>query len=280
MENINITEQLNKFKKLINAKSGEVILEQTDGDVLRDTANKIQGDIRRATSGGMTNEDLLLSTIKQINSLKLYNAVNGLLKQNPIGGNSSIIDVLNDELGYDDVGVANEIKKSLESIGKYITFQTAGPNIITNSFRIVDTKTETPAAPASSLTERQKNINITFCSVKNGIIVNPSSYYNNTSWEDWKKTQKPTDAEIEVAKKSCPQRRRNPAKLRATVNDRFTKSAQSLGIQNGKMDVDTLQKILTSLEGGETKAKTANDFSPQGVPADAFNPQEVPDTNL
>jgi hypothetical protein len=49
-----------------------------------------------------------------------------------------------------------------------------------------------------------------------------------------------------------------------------------LGIQNGKMDVDTLQKILTSLEGTTPKVKTANDFSPQGVPADAYNQQAPP----
>jgi len=273
VENINITEQLNKFKKLINAKSGEVILEQ---------ANNISTDIKivqKEMSMGMLNNT---DEQKVVDVLKKY-AKDKSTFQNFINQYKKIAGTeLTDELpkhfqaSKDKTEIA-DLNSALSKLGvKFEVTVSPDRSKFVASFKGLDAPT-TVTPPA---TDRQKNINITFCSVKNGIIVNPSSYYNNTSWEDWKKIQKPTDAEIEVAKKSCPQRRRNPAKLGATVNDRFTKSAQSLGIQNGKMDVDTLQKILTSLEGSETKAKTANDFSPQGVPADAFNPQEVPDTNL
>jgi hypothetical protein len=62
---------------------------------------------------------------------------------------------------------------------------------------------DTPAPTPGTEGDRQKNINSIFCSVKNGIIINPSSTFNNISWENWKTTYKPTDAEIEVAKKSC-----------------------------------------------------------------------------
>jgi hypothetical protein len=68
----------------------------------------------------------------------------------------------------------------------------------------------------------------------------------------------------------------NRQKRNSGLAQRFAKSTQLLGIQNGKMDVDTLQKILTSLEGTTPKVKTANDFSPQGVPADAYNQQAPP----
>jgi len=271
--NIISEKELNKIMNLIESKHVELISEQDDA--LRDTANKIQGDIRRATSGGATNEDLLLKSIQQINSLQLYNAVNGLIKQTPIGDNFSILEVLNDELGMGDVQIATQIKQALAKIGKNITFQTAGPNIITNSFKIAGT---TPTTDAPAATDRQKNINITFCSVKNGIIVNSSSKFNNITWENWKTTYKPTDNEIEVAKKSCP-RKRKTGQSRQLLNNRFTKSVSNLGIQNGKMDVATLQKILTSLEGGAPKTKTASDFAPQGVPQDAFNQQAPPTDN-
>jgi hypothetical protein len=244
VENINITEQLNKFKKLINAKSGEVILEQTDGDVLRATANKIVGDIRRATSGAGTNNDVLLAAIKQINSLPLYNAVNGVLKQNPIVDDKHIIDVLNDELGYGDLKVANEIKQALEKIGKFISFTPKGPNnpndVVAGTFKIVDTKA--PKTTQNDVVQQKNDSNI-----KQGGGSNTRQQKN----ADW-----------------------------AGLNQRFTKSIESLGIQNGKMDVATLQKILQSLEGSTSNVKNASDYSPQGVPADALNPQLAPDTNL
>jgi hypothetical protein len=278
VENINITEQLNKFKTLINAKSGEVISEQDD--VLRATANKIQGDIRRATSGAMTNEDLLLQSIQQINSLQLYNAVNGLIKQKPIDNNFSILEVLNSELGMGDVQIATQIKQALAKIGKNITFQTAGPNIITNSFKIVGTGATAPADPMT----REQLWKTTFiCAtqqpgakaykLKDGTTaynVGGIFYYNNGR----KKL-----ADGTMGNYSCKTEFKTNTGVRQKSNlgSRFSKSTQSLGIQNGKMDVDTLQKILASLEGNIPKTKNASDFSPQEVPSDAFNQQLPPD---
>ena len=68
-------------------------------------------------------------------------------------------------------------------------------------------------------------------------------------------------------------------KQKSNLGPRFAKSAQSLGIQNPKMNVETLQKILAALEGSTPKPKTALDYSPQGVPADALNPQLPPTNN-
>jgi len=269
VENINITEQLNKFKKLINAKSGEVILEET--------ADSIYREIWKAKDSS----DDLVKVINKITTSQIYDGVDAILAKNVPADRNSIAKILNKELGFRDANNAGQIKQALTKIGKKFTFNLDGNNSVeTDSVKVVATPAVANSVVTNVATDRQKNINLIYCSVKNGIITNPSSQFKNTSWEDWKKAQKPTDAEIQVAKKSCPQRRRNPSQQGATINDRFTKSVQSLGIQNGKMDVDTLQKILTSLEGSETKAKTANDFSPQGVPADAFNSQEVPDTNL
>lgn len=81
------------------------------------------------------------------------------------------------------------------------------------------TLTPAPAAPAapvpqattlpdvtvkSTLTPRQKNINNSFCSVKNGVIVNPSSGENGKEWSRYVSDYEVTAAEIATAQKKCP----------------------------------------------------------------------------
>ena len=56
----------------------------------------------------------------------------------------------------------------------------------------------------SSLTPRQKNINNSFCSVKNGVIVNPSSGQNGKKWSQYVADYTVTAAEIAVAQQKCP----------------------------------------------------------------------------
>ena len=278
--NIISEKELNKIINLIESKHASLISEQDDA--LRATANKIQGDIRRATSGGATNEDLLLKTIQQINSLQLYNAVNGLIKQKPIGNNFSILEVLNDELGMGDVQIATQIKQALAKIGKNITFQTAGPNIITNSFKIVGTEATAPADPMT----REQLWKTTFiCAtqqpgVKSYKLKDGTTAYNVGGIFYYNNGRKKL-ADGTMGNYSCKTEFKTNTGVRqkSNLDSRFAKSAQSLGIQNGKMDVATLQKILTSLEGDAPKAKTASDFAPQGVPQDAFNQQAPPTDN-
>jgi hypothetical protein len=56
----------------------------------------------------------------------------------------------------------------------------------------------------SNLTPRQKNINNSFCSVKNGVIVNPSSGENGKQWSQYVIDYKVTAAEIAISQKKCP----------------------------------------------------------------------------
>ena len=56
----------------------------------------------------------------------------------------------------------------------------------------------------STLTPRQKNINNAFCSVKGGVIVNPSSGQNGKQWSNYVSGFTVSDAEIAVAQKKCP----------------------------------------------------------------------------
>ena len=69
--------------------------------------------------------------------------------------------------------------------------------------------TATPAVPIpQSLptpeTPRQQNINNAFCSVKGGVIVNPSSGQNGKQWSNYVSKFKVSAAEIAVAQKKCP----------------------------------------------------------------------------
>lgn len=51
--------------------------------------------------------------------------------------------------------------------------------------------------------DRQSNITKTYCSVKNGIITAKDSKLKDTKWDDYVSTYKITQAEIDIAKKSC-----------------------------------------------------------------------------
>ena len=67
--------------------------------------------------------------------------------------------------------------------------------------------TATPAVPIpQSLptpeTPRQQNINNAFCSVKGGVIVNPSSGQNGKQWSNYVSKFKVSAAEIAVAQKN------------------------------------------------------------------------------
>lgn len=137
-------------------------------------------------------------------------------------------------------------------------------------------------ATAKTASARQQNINNVFCSIRNGNIT--TGAFKGQPWTTYKDKYKITSAEQQAAKQSCPKSKigggsrggSRQSSVNNNVGQRFAKSTQSLGIQNGKMDVDTLQKILTNLEGGTQKAKNANDFAPQGVPADALTQQQTP----
>jgi hypothetical protein len=278
VENINITEQLNKFKNLINAKSGEVISEQNDP---RAIAKTIYNDLFKAAASPGTDENLLISTIQKITSLQLYNAVNGILAQRPISGSyTSIIKLLNGELGAGDVKTITQIKQDLAKIGKNITFKGNQLDIVPNSIKIVGSSTTVPAS-TDPMTREQLWKTTFICAtqqpgakaykLKDGTTaynVGGIFYYNNGRKKLADGTMSNYSCATEFKSNTGTPQKRNRG-----LAQRFAKSAQSLGIQNGKMNVDTLQKILASLEGPAAKPKTASDFSPQEIPADAFNQQ-------
>jgi hypothetical protein len=132
---------------------------------------------------------------------------------------------------------------------------------------------ETNKDPNATNTERKNNIRSIYCSVKDGIITNSASVFKGTTWEEYKKDHDVTDAETDEAAKACPantgtgykfgddlskalniqgkddtQKSNTQKGGTNTVNTRFTKSATDLGLQSGKMDLQTLQSILAKLQ--------------------------------
>jgi hypothetical protein len=276
VKNINITEQLNKFKNLINAKSGEVISEQV---------NNINADIesvkKEMTKGALVNTD----EQKVVDVLKKYTkdktTFQNFLNQYKTITGTELTDVLPDHFqSATDKAEITDLNSALSKIG--ITFEVGvspDRSKYVASFKGLNTPTSTdpmtreqlwkttficatqqPSAKAYKLKDGTTAYNV------KGIF-----YYNNGRKKLADGTMSNYSCTTEFKTNTGNTQRRNSG-----LAQRFAKSTQLLGIQNGKMNVDTLQKILTSLEGTTPKVKTANNFSPQEVPADAFNQQAPP----
>jgi hypothetical protein len=125
--------------------------------------------------------------------------------------------------------------------------------------------TKTQKAEADNTQKRLQNIaNMARVVNADGMIVNPASQFNNTPWADYIKRFKVTQDEInkanELNKKASPassgQRRQSTQPSQSSVNDRFTKTAESLGVKGGKMDLQTLQTMIKTLDGGSNSTPT------------------------
>jgi hypothetical protein len=268
----NIFEELNKMKSLIHSKSGVVISEQ-DGPI--ETIRKNLASISISDA----NEQAVVDTI--INNYKTKEAFEDFLyryKQNTgddfdkkVGGTISPSDkqqwdslvnhlskmgiTLKWDSAYGQAFIEGATPKLLPSTGTPLLQFDPSKGFVQNAPNLF-----------AALTPRQKNITSIYCSVRNGIITNQGSQFKNTKWSDYSLTYKPTEAEITEAKKICPSGVTLGNNLSGTgqsVNNRFSKSVETLGIQGGKMDLQTLQTILKSLEGGESTAAAA---TTQGTP--------------
>jgi len=127
--------------------------------------------------------------------------------------------------------------------------------------------------------KRQENINLIYCSVKDGIITNSGSVFKGKPWEEYRTGQNVTGLEIADAAKSCPANTgykfgdnlSNALNIQGkedtqkggtnTVNTRFVKSATDLGVQSGKMDLQTLQSILAKLQDDGSQSTVTQDTS-------------------
>jgi hypothetical protein len=127
--------------------------------------------------------------------------------------------------------------------------------------------------------KRQENINLIYCSVKDGIITNSGSVFKGKPWEEYRTGQNVTGLEIADAAKTCPAKTgykfgdnlSNALNIQGkedtqkggtnTVNTRFVKSATDLGVQSDKMDLQTLQSILAKLQDDGSQSTVTQDTS-------------------
>jgi len=235
---VNIFEELNKMKNLIYVKSGVLISEQdaTDTDV-----NTINSEIKSFN----TNEQKIVDVLKKYATDK--NTFQNFLSKYRSKYGVDLQDQMKSSFSGIDQAEINDLNSVLSKIGLQLN---VGNNVV---------KFEDLAQL------RQKNINSNYCSVKDGKVALPNTAYNGKEWKIYVSGNKVTEAEIAAAKATCPTVVVPPAAgtntpaAGPTPTQRFTTTATSLGIQNPKMDVATLQTILNTLnQGGSGLTESKN----------------------
>jgi hypothetical protein len=257
----NIFEELNKMRNLIVAKAGTVISEQANlgADV---------GTIMRELDKFNSDESKIVNIVKKYKDKGSFKSFIDQYKT--ISGKDFGSDVFRAIQPYNDKTEWNDLSNHLKSLG--ITLGTATTNRGNSSsatFTGLDGATKTGNS-------RQKNTNIIYCSVKNGIIVNPSSMHNGKKWDEYVKTYKLTADEIAKAKASCGSKGgvKTNTGTKTTGGGsnslgEYSKQVQtSLGITpTGQLSDTDLDAILKRLEGGEISGEVSQGTNP--IPMDA-----------
>jgi hypothetical protein len=254
---VNILEEINKMKSLISAKAGTVISEQEnslDTDVMT-VRNQIT---QNSSFGSNVPEQKIVDVIKKYTTDK--NTFDNFLNKFKQKYNVNLSDIMPKGFDFsDDATEIADLNSSLQKIGmKYVS---AGAGIA---------KFEEISAM------KQRNINTYYCRVKDGKIVFPNKAYNGSLWSTFVSEYKVTPEEIatakEAAKTTCPQvvvsdvaapasnaaapatdgkaPAETPKPTGPTPTQRLAATAKSLGVENPKLDVATLQTILNTLNQG------------------------------
>ena len=246
-DKVNILEEINKMKSLIRTKAGTVISEQ-ETDLDKDIEAFKDEIVNNAGPLNNVDEKKLVDILKKYATDKntfqnFQNKFQEKHKYNPTSIMAKSLDYSN------DVAEINDLNSALSKIGLRYT----------NSGGIA--KFEELSAV------RQRNINANYCRVKDDKIVFPGSAYNGSLWSSYVSANKVTPEEITAAKATCPQvvvpdvasPAETPKQTGPTPSQRFATTATSLGIQNPKMDVATLQTILNTLnQGGSGLTESKN----------------------
>jgi len=215
-----ILEELKKFKLMSNYSpkktlSENIISEQNSNN------DEILRYLKAGASGPLaiglgTDIQSIIKAITAIKDVNQFREINNIMAKTPNLYNNygSIIQLLRGELESDDEDELKKIIEILKTKGINVVYKTKTVSSKgttgdeTKEQRLDPESIEIQGPPTSgtmsNLTPRQNNINVTFCSVKNGIIVNPASKFNNVRWANWIKLYPLTKKEIDTAKASCP----------------------------------------------------------------------------
>jgi len=241
---VNIFEELNKMKNLIHAKSGVVISEQDEDPI---------ETIRKGISSmaiNDSNEQSIVDTI--VNNYKTKEQFVNFLSQFKQKNGKEFADAVSFTITPRDKTQWDALVKHLASIGVTMKQKTYNNRYNGITFEGL-----------GGSSSRQQVITTNYCAVKDGKVRHSNGVVFD--WNTYASSNKVTEAEIAEAKKTCPNvdvapSSNTPAPAAGpTPIQRFATTATSLGIQNPKMDVATLQTILNTLnQGGSGLTESKN----------------------
>lgn len=260
MKNI-LEEEISYMKKLFETKGGFLISEQTTSPIV--------ADLYHSVAGPGTNPEKFRNAIIQIKNAQEFSLVNSELKKYK----NSTLDIagwINDDFdntNIDDVKKISDHLKSISVNNSYDVHPSGG--FKQGTFKILAT---TPAAPSDEDLKKREDTwkntyscvptqkGATLAKLNDGTTaykIGEVTYYNTgrKKLADGTMTNYSCTSEFKkipnsgVNTNSAANRNKN-----VNVNNRFVKSASSLGIQNGKMDIQTLQTLINTLEGGQSTA--------------------------
>jgi hypothetical protein len=261
----NIFEELNKMRNLMNAKSGTVISEQVENLIVKTLYNSV--------AGPGTDTEKFRDAIFALKNAQEFSSINSELQK----FRNSRLDIagwINDDFDNTNLDDVKKISDHLKSIGinnSYEEYPGRG-GFKQGTFKILTTP---PAAQVANTDEAWKT---TYSCVTTqpgakavktnnaglAYLVGQIYYYANGR----KKLADGSMASYSCAtefKSGTANSGSGSRQSSSSVNTRFADSAKSLGIQGDKMDLQTLQSILKTLEGGQSTPAVATS-STQGTP--------------
>lgn len=244
------------------AKAGTVISEQAN-NVSTDV-----GTVMRELDNFNTNEQAVVNIIKKYktmaelqNFFNQFKTISGKDFGNAIGLAFKVPD--------DNKEIA-DLRNHLKTVG-------AGLEATRQGWKITGLTAQVSAADAAKVEEMWKDPKVSCVvnqpsakkeTISNGSIaylIGPVRYYANGRKQLADGTMKNYNCSTEFRQGTPNTGTPNTStrnRQTSSVGDRFSKSAESIGVKGGKMDVQTLQTILKSLEGGEVSQTTQTQGTP------------------
>ena len=251
----NIFEELNKMKSLIHTRAGVVISEQANpsadaGTIMRELGN-VNSDETKIVN--------ILKNYKDKSSFK-----NFVDQYKTISGKEFGTDIMRAITPVNDKTEWNDLKTHLSSLGVALTSQVRDPRK-GGSYAIFGGLTA-PAANTddawkttySCVTTQPGAKAVKMSNGSTAYLVGQIYYYANGRKKLADKTMASYSCSTEF-KSGVNNSGNRPGQ--SSVNTRFADSAKSLGIENAKMDMATLQTMLKSLQG-ETSTDTPTQETP------------------
>jgi hypothetical protein len=205
-----VFEEIEKFK-LFSKYSPKKTLTENEIVLSEQTKTTPQKSYELMISGAKgpgTNPKKIIDGINQLKNASEFYELNSMFKDKKTGYNS-FQDMIRGEFEF----IGNErinngydldiIAKKLKELSVPFTY---GKKNLYKDFTVAPQPVFTSQTEKKTSPERQQHINSMYCSVKNGVIKNPASNWDGDKWEHYVLDQKVTTEEIEVAKKTCPNR--------------------------------------------------------------------------